>query len=228
MANHSAYLDPFWIMKVLPRELTPMMISSYFDIPVIHFFMAYIIRAIRVAWSDYRREAPELNEAVKRLDRGEAVLIFPEAWVRRSDDVPIRRFGQGVWRILRERPETPVVACWVEGGWGSYTSHRGGPPMGGKRPDWRRPIGIGVALPVVLDSPTLADAHATREHLRQMCLKAREFLKLPPIVATDERATVELDAQALTDDHSATRKEVPLASSEESEGKTTKPDRQPD
>src|SRR5205085_11319674 len=129
------------VMQVLPRELAPMMASRYFDLPVVHWFMTHVLGAIRVEWSFYRHDAPELDEAVARLDHGEGVLLFPEGWVRRTEAVTVRRFGQGVWRILRQRPATPVVACWIEGGWGSLTSYWNGPPFRNKRPDWWRPIG---------------------------------------------------------------------------------------
>ena len=53
----------------------------------------------------------------------------------------MRKFAQGAWRILRERPATPVVAGWVHGGWGSWASFARGPFRGW--PDFRRPIRIG-------------------------------------------------------------------------------------
>ena len=55
-----------------------------------------------------------------------------------------------MWEILRARPDTPVVACWIEGGWGSYFSFKGGPPTRNKRRDFRRPIDIGVSAPEVV------------------------------------------------------------------------------
>jgi 1-acyl-sn-glycerol-3-phosphate acyltransferase len=193
ISNHTAYADPIWIMKVVPRELTPMMLSRYYDLPVLHWVTVTFIRAIRVTWSQYRREAPELLEAVARLDAGEGVLVFPEGWVRRTEEVPVRRFGQGLWRILRERPMTPVIACWIEGGWGSFSSFQGGPPFWGRWPDWRRPIDIAVCAPIVLDTPTIDDQRLMRERLREMVIQAREHLGLAPFVSDPDRDTVELD-----------------------------------
>ncbi len=180
LANHAAWFDPLWLGKVLPRRLTPLMISIFYDKPVLHWLMARVIRAIRVLDSPYRREAPELEEAVAVLDRGGCVLIFPEGVLRRKDELPLRPFGQGVWRILRERPSTPVVVCWIEGGWGSLTSHCKGPPLAHKPLDWRRPIDIAVEPPQVLDPEVLADQHATRRYLYQACLDARQHLGLEP------------------------------------------------
>jgi 1-acyl-sn-glycerol-3-phosphate acyltransferase len=176
IANHTAYLDPCWVMIPLPRDLTPIMYGDYFKKFGLHFYMKHIINAIPSGVGSVRREAPELDEVVRRLDRGEGILVFPEGWVRRKEEESIRRFAQGPWRILRDRPATPVVACWIEGGWGSWSSFWNGPPFKGKRIDVRRPINVGVSTPVVLDAETLADQHRTRELLKQMVLDARAHL----------------------------------------------------
>jgi hypothetical protein len=86
--------------------------------------------------------------------------------------------GKGIWRILRDRPETPVVVCWIEGGWGSYTSYWNGPPLANKRPDWWRSIRIGVSEPQVLAPALLEDHRATRVYLMRACLEARRHLGL--------------------------------------------------
>ncbi|HBI41658.1 MAG TPA: hypothetical protein DDY78_02230 [Planctomycetales bacterium] len=88
-------------------------------------------------------------------------------------------FGQGVWHILRELPQTPVVVCWIEGGWGSFASYRGGPPMKHKSLDRRRHIDIAVSEPRVLDAAVLADHRTARAALRQACLDCRDWLGLP-------------------------------------------------
>lgn len=186
IANHAAYFDPLWLAKVLPRRLTPMMTSDFFDRPGLHFLMTRITHTIRVQSARFRRKAPELAEAVARLDKGECVLLFPEGWVRRKVEVPLRPFGQGIWHILTQRPETPVVPCWIEGGWGSYTSHAGGPPLTNKRPDFWRPIRIAVGEPIIVDPAYLADQRVTRQYLWHVCLETRKYLGLPPVDLTVE------------------------------------------
>jgi 1-acyl-sn-glycerol-3-phosphate acyltransferase len=164
--------------KVLPRRVIPMMTSVFFDVPVLHWLMVNVVRAIRVQASSFRREAPELQEAMKQLDHGECVLIFPEGMMRRRDDQLLRQFGQGVWRILRDRPETPVVACWIEGGWGSYVSYKNGPPTKNKKFDYWWPVNIGVQAAQVLDAKLLEDQRATRQWLMRACLGARRYVGL--------------------------------------------------
>jgi 1-acyl-sn-glycerol-3-phosphate acyltransferase len=183
VANHSSWFDPLWLAKLLPRRLTPMMTSVFFDLPVLHWLMTRVVHAIRVQASTYRREAPELKEAVAALDRGECVVMFPEGMLRRRADQPLRQFGQGVWHILAERPTTPVVVCWIEGGWGSYMSYAGGPPLVNKRPDWWRRIAIAVAAPEILAPELLTNDRVTRTHLMKACLAARRYLGLEPLTA---------------------------------------------
>src|SRR5262249_33209886 len=123
VANHSSWLDPVWVAKALLRWVIPMMTSVFYDLPVLRRLMK-LGGVIRVQASRFRREVPEIAEAVAALDRGECVLLFPEGWMRRRDDQPVKQFGQGIARLLKERPQTPVLVCWIEGGWGSFFSWR--------------------------------------------------------------------------------------------------------
>jgi 1-acyl-sn-glycerol-3-phosphate acyltransferase len=183
IGNHTAWFDPFFIGKIIPRRLNCMMTSEFYDRPVVYWIFKYIFQAIRVQFSRYRREAPEIQEAVRVLDQGGGVALWPEGWLRRRPEPSLRKFGQGVWRILRERPTTPVVVCWVEGGYGSYTSYFKGKPTQNKRPDFWRRIDVAVAEPVVVPPDVLAEHRTTRAFLMRACLKARGLLGLevPPL-----------------------------------------------
>jgi 1-acyl-sn-glycerol-3-phosphate acyltransferase len=181
IANHSAWLDPLWLAKVLPRRLTGMLTSNFYDRPGLRWIFKDILKTIRVQASAFRREAPELMQAIKALDEGECVVLFPEGMMRRREDRPLKMFGQGVWHILRERPATPVLVCWIEGGWGSYFSYWGGPPTRDKKLDFRRRISIAVAKPQVLDDPLLTNHRALRLYLMEVCLETRRHLGLEPL-----------------------------------------------
>lgn len=187
VSNHAAYLDPMWLAKVIPRKVTPMMTSVFYDLPFIRWSMSHIVGAIRVPASRFRREAPELQEAVAVLKNGGCVLIFPEAQLRRSEEQPLRLFGQGVWRILQEVPQTPVLVCWIEGGWGSFTSYYNGPPLRGKKPDWWRRIDIAFEEPRPIDPHLLADQQATRRYLMRTCLECRRYLGLPVLSGEENK-----------------------------------------
>lgn len=182
IANHTCYLDPLWIGKIVPAPITPMMTSDYYDKPLLRKLIESVNAAIRVDHTArFRREAPELDEAVRVLDSGGTVVIFPEGRVKRSESINLHRFGQGVWRILQKRPDTPVFIFWIEGGWGSFFSYFGGRPMTNKRLDFWRPIKIGVNEPIRVDPEILKDAHRTRQMLMESCLEARRHLGLEPL-----------------------------------------------
>jgi 1-acyl-sn-glycerol-3-phosphate acyltransferase len=186
VSNHTAYPDPFWLGLVVPRSLTPLMSSVFFDLPVLRWLMTHVFGVIRVQASAFRREAPELRQAVAVLRRGGCVLLFPEGLLRRTEGQLTRPFGQGVWHILRELPATPVVVCWIEGGWGSFFSYHNGPPFRNKRFDWRRRIDVALAEPQVLGEALLADQRATRAYLRRACLGCRRHLGLEVPADADE------------------------------------------
>lgn len=191
VANHSAWFDPLWLAKVLPRRLIPMMTSMFYDLPILRWLMVYGAHAIRVQVSGFRRDVPELKEAVAALERGECLVVFPEGSMRRTEERPLRQFGQGIWHILKERPETPVIACWIEGGWGCYFSYWNGPPTKNKRFDFWRRIEIGVAAPQVIDPSLLAEHRALRTYLMKACLEARGHLGKKPYQLEERPAIAE-------------------------------------
>lgn len=181
VANHHAMFDPLWLSKIVPMKVTALMTSKVFDLPIISFIVKKVVCAIRVPDIAFRREAPEIHDAVAALRRGQTVMIFPEGWLRRKENMPMRRFGQGAFQILKMEPATPVIACWIEGGWGSYTSYRNGPPGKGKPFDIRPLIRIGVCVPEELPADILQDQRSVRGYLMNKVVEARNYLDLPPI-----------------------------------------------
>jgi 1-acyl-sn-glycerol-3-phosphate acyltransferase len=181
IANHACWFDPLFLVKVLPRPITAMMISRFYDLPVLRPLLRHIFHTIRVPDHHYRKEETpeEIHEAIAALDRGECLVLFPEGFLRRTDDRLLRRFGRGIWQILAARPDTPVFCCWIEGAWGSYTSHFDGPPTKNKRRDFRRPITVAVSPPIRVDRAMLAHHLATRLFLMNRMLDARQSLGLP-------------------------------------------------
>ncbi len=185
VANHACWLDPLFLAKVLPRPITPIMTARFFNVWFLKPLLKHVFRVIVVPENAIKRETPEIDEAIAALDRGACVVIFPEGYLRRKEEQPLRRFGRGVWEILRARPDTPVVTCWIEGGWGSYCSYYNGKPTQNKRPDVRRPIGVGASAPVVVDAATLAHHLDTRLGLMNRVADARKHIglgELPPYV----------------------------------------------
>lgn len=181
VANHACWWDPLFLAAIVPRPITPMMTASFHDIWFLKPIMKHAIGVVRVPESTARREAPEIHQAIAALDNGQCVVLFPEGYLRRKEDVPLRRFARGVHEILKARPNTRVVACWVEGAWGSWCSWKGGPPAKGKRVDLRRKIDIGVAAPIKVPATVLENHLATRVFLMNAVNAARPLTGVPPL-----------------------------------------------
>ena len=199
IANHASWFDSMIIAEAIPRATTHMMTASFYDVRGLRFLMRHVFRNIRVIESTVRKEAPELAEAVKALNVGRCVVLFPEGYLRRKENQPMRRFGRGVWRILADRPETPVLPCWIEGTWGSYFSHAGGPPTTNKPKDRRRPVTIAVGTPIVVPPEILADHLQTRLYLMRQMLLVRKQLGLPDLTLDDLIAGEERPGDAPTE-----------------------------
>jgi 1-acyl-sn-glycerol-3-phosphate acyltransferase len=189
ISNHAAWLDPIWLAKALPCRLTPMMTSRFFDLPFVGWVVRVLAKAIRVPDTGFRRETPEIQQAIERLREGHVVLVFPEGRMRRNEKQPLRRFGQGIYHILRDQPGIPVISCWIDGNWGSFTSFSGGPPTKNKKMDLWRPINIGVSEPIIVPTDILADANLTRRYMMQACLgaRARLGLEVPEVTSFADR-----------------------------------------
>jgi len=180
IANHACWLDPLFLAKVLPRPVTPMMTSRFYNLPIMRRLMV-AFGVIQVSEKAIKKDAPEIREAIAALDRGECLVIFPEGYLRRTEEQPLRRFGQGIWQILQARPNTPIFACWIEGGWGSYTSYSNGLPTKNKKLDFRRPLGVGVSSAATIPSQMLTDHMHARFYLMNLVSAARAHLGLSPL-----------------------------------------------
>jgi 1-acyl-sn-glycerol-3-phosphate acyltransferase len=204
VANHACWLDPLFLAKVLPRPITPMMTAKFFDQPVIRRIVV-AFGVIRVPEKAVKKNTPEIQDAIAALDRGECVVIFPEGYLRRSEERMLRRFGQGIWQILQARPNTPIYACWLEGAWGSYMSYFNGPPTKNKKKDFRRPIGIGVSAATTVPAEVLSEHLPTRIHLMNLVIQARAHLDLPALPPFELPAKEE-EESSTTEDTESTEK----------------------
>ena len=182
IANHAFWFDPCILGLVLPRPITPIMTASFYKVWFLRPLLKHVFRVIVVPETAMKRDTPEVDGAIAALDRGEVVVIFPEGYLRRKEEFPLRRFGQGVWRILSARPDTPVVPCWIEGGWGSKFSHKGGPPGAkSKKMDLRRTIKVGIGFAELVSAELLANGIATRIHLMNRVAEVRAEVGLEPL-----------------------------------------------
>lgn len=107
-ANHQSNLDPLLMGVVCPSPINYLAKNSLFDFPPLGWFLR---------WNDsipLNREAglAGIKETLKRLKRGEAVLIFPEG--TRSPDGKLQPIKQGFCTLAR-RTSAPILPAGITG-----------------------------------------------------------------------------------------------------------------
>jgi len=108
--NHQTYADPPLVTIPVRRPVYYMAWSRLFDIPV----FSRLIRLLRAFPVDIDgRDARATREAVRLLQAGEALMIFPEG--ERTTDGRLRPFKPGAFRLAVSLG-VPVMPVTIVGG----------------------------------------------------------------------------------------------------------------
>lgn len=108
--NHQTYADPPLVTIPVRRPVYYMAWSRLFDIPVFSGFIR-LLRAFPVDVD--ARDARATREAVRLLQRGAALMIFPEG--ERTADGRVQRFKPGAFRLAVSL-DVPVLPVTIAGG----------------------------------------------------------------------------------------------------------------
>ena len=146
--NHQTYADPPLVTIPVRRPVYYMAWDRLFQIPVFSTFIRWL-RAFPVDVESH--DARATREAVRLLQAGEALMIFPEG--ERSADGLVGRFKPGAFRLAVSQ-SAPVLPVTIVGG------DRAWPP--GRALPRRRPITI-TYHPVLHADPALDPREAARD-----------------------------------------------------------------
>jgi 1-acyl-sn-glycerol-3-phosphate acyltransferase len=118
VANHQSFLDPVCIGCQLPRPTSYFAKSELFENP--HF--GWLIRNL-YAFPVRQGEGDisAVREAIKRLQAGSGLVIFPEGG--RSATGELTPLEPGVGLIVR-KSGVPLVPCVIEGSYAAWPKHR--------------------------------------------------------------------------------------------------------
>ncbi|AFG37134.1 lysophospholipid acyltransferase family protein [Spirochaeta africana] len=143
-ASIYTWINPFWAIHITGRENirpdTPYMIISnhqslvdilvlyrlfkhfkwvakaeLFKIPVFGWHMA-LNRYIRLDRMDRRSQFKMLKTAIRTVEQGSSVLIFPEG--TRTADGTLRRFKEGAF-VIAQKAKVPIVPIVINGSFAS-------------------------------------------------------------------------------------------------------------
>jgi 1-acyl-sn-glycerol-3-phosphate acyltransferase len=155
--NHQTYADPPLVTIPVRRPVYYMAWSRLFDIPV----FSRLIRRLRAFPVDIEsRDARATREAVRLLQGGEALMMFPEG--ERTTDGHVRRFKPGAFRLAVSLG-VPVLPVTIDGGFRAW-------PPGRVLP---RPVPITITY----HAPLSADAALEpRAAARDLATRTREVI----------------------------------------------------
>lgn len=147
VANHLSFIDPFVIAAGIPHPPCYVMDMDYYVIPVFKQ-ICDIGKAIPI--TPKKIDPHALDRAFllmeKRIEEGEVVALFPEAFITRDGEmIP---FKDGFVRLAKEM-KVPVVPIAITGLWGSWFTRSNGKALSGfpLRKLWAK-IGINIGKPV--------------------------------------------------------------------------------
>ena len=152
--NHQTYADPPLVTIPVRRPVYYMAWSRLFDIPVFN----RLIRLLRAFPVDIEsRDARATREAVRLLQSGEVVMMFPEGG--RTTDGDVQRFKPGAFRLAVSLA-VPILPVTIDGGYRAW-------PPGRVLP--RR-----AAITITYHAPLAADASLEpREAARDLAARTR-------------------------------------------------------
>lgn len=165
--NHTGHLDPFILQMATNRQLWFVTGPAAFQIPIIRHLLKYF----NVLPLKFGKGVEAIDAAVKKLQSGEAVIIFPEG--RFTPDGELCKFNRGVG-LMAQHADCPIVPFAIKGGFETWGKTR-------KLPKLFNTIVIQFGQPVRdlgRDEKEIAKELQTRVNFMKKSLERRAFYKI--------------------------------------------------
>jgi long-chain-fatty-acid--[acyl-carrier-protein] ligase len=129
LPNHPAEVDPVILGATLwkTRPLRPLMLESFYQLPLIHAVMASI-RAVPIPDMEFnagpfklRRVHGALKSVAEALNNGDAIMMYPSGRLQRNGK-ELLGSASGLSKILQDSPNTPILLVRTKGLYGSNFS----------------------------------------------------------------------------------------------------------
>lgn len=117
-SNHQSHFDPVLVGMALPERLNYLARKTLFKFPPFRWLIEYL-DAIPIERDGLGLGG--IKETLKRLERHESVLIFPEG--TRTADGKVGRLRPGFYAIAR-RSGKPIVPVAIEGAYDAWPKSR--------------------------------------------------------------------------------------------------------
>lgn len=109
-ANHSSYFDPPVIGVALRRQATYMAREGLFKIPLVKTFVAAFSFPVKRG----RPRPSTIKEALRRLKKGELIVMFPEGGRSKDGNLSDAKRGIGLIATMSKAPVVPALIRGTE------------------------------------------------------------------------------------------------------------------
>ncbi|MCC6416349.1 MAG: 1-acyl-sn-glycerol-3-phosphate acyltransferase, partial [Opitutaceae bacterium] len=180
VANHLSYVDPVLLQLACPR---PIRFMGYKGLRT-HWFFERVFRWSGAISVSREHAAEGMKLALKALQAGEVVAVFPEGHISRTGQLMGIKRG---FEVLARRANVPVIPAFIDGIWGSVFSFAGNTYLWKSPRLMRTPVFVAIGEPIPAEKAdpgflrkTLLDLGAEafeqrpvlRRHLARECVRA--------------------------------------------------------
>lgn len=169
-ANHISYVDVVAIQLACPR---PIRFIGYRGLSE-HAFFDFVFRHCGVIPISSASPTEGMRAAIKALQAGEVVLIFPEGSISRTGQLMAIRKG---FEVLARRAGVPVVPAFVDGLWGSVFSFAGNKYLWKSPRLMPTPVFVAFGHPLAGEEANCAQARRALLDLGAEAFDERPFLR---------------------------------------------------
>lgn len=156
IANHLSYVDPVLLQLICPR---PIRFMGYKGLRA-HRFFDWVFRYSGAIEIDSDKPAEGMRQALRALEAGEMVVVFPEGHISRTGQLMGLKRG---FEVLARRANVPVVPAFIDGIWGSVFSSSGNTYL------WKSPRLMPTDIFIAI-GPAMTPEAATLAHARKVLL----------------------------------------------------------
>ncbi len=97
-ANHKSYTDPFVVLQTVKRNVAYAVKKGVYHLPLIGLWLR-AMACFMVDRDNNRDTVRRLMEAIKTVEKGQAMLIFPEGGTKDRDNELIEQMKHGAFKI---------------------------------------------------------------------------------------------------------------------------------
>ncbi len=193
IANHLSYVDPIVLQIACPRRIRFVGFHGLRN----HWFFDLCLRWSGALLISERRPSDGIKGAIRAVQAGELVCVFPEGHISRTGQLMEIKRG---FELIARRARVPVIPAAIDGLWGSIFSFAGNKYL------WKSPrlkptsvfVAFGAPIPpeqacvavarkAMLDLGAVAfeERPVLRRHLARECVRA--LAKIPGRVLIVDR-----------------------------------------